>query len=86
MSGWNRQTDRGGKREGGGRLMERERARGKEGGLMGVMEVNRKGWTARCMDITHMGLKRRRKGRKEEEEEEVSTLLHSPTKDADFLA
>lgn len=24
MSGWNRQTDRGGKREGGGRLMERE--------------------------------------------------------------
>lgn len=26
MSGWNRQTDRGGEIEGGGRLMERERA------------------------------------------------------------
>lgn len=64
MSGWNSQTDRGGEREGGGRLMERE-SRGvlkvqwkeKEGGWMRVMEVNGKGWTAQCMDITRMGLR-----------------------------
>lgn len=50
MSGWNRQTDRGGEREGGGRLMERERVgrlkvqwKEKEGGWMRVMEVNGKG-------------------------------------------
>ncbi len=29
MSGWNRQTDRGGEIEGGGRLMERERVGGR---------------------------------------------------------
>ena len=29
----------------------------KEGGWMRVMEVNRKGWTAWCMDITRMGLR-----------------------------
>lgn len=64
MSGWNGQTDRGGDREGGGRLMEEESGggteggmEGKEGGWMRVMEVNRKGWTAWCMDITHMGLR-----------------------------
>ena len=28
----------------------------KEGGWMRVMEVNRKGWIAWCMDITCMGL------------------------------
>lgn len=38
MSGWNRQTDRGGEREGGGRLMERE-----SGGTEGAMEGKRKG-------------------------------------------
>lgn len=32
MSGWNRQTDRGGEIEGGGRLMERE-----SGGTEGAM-------------------------------------------------
>lgn len=50
---------------------------------MRVMEVNRKGWTACCMDITRMGL------RGAGEEEEVvggCTPLHSLTKDADFLA
>lgn len=52
----------------------------KEGGWMRVMEVNRKGWTAWCMDITHMGLRGARGGRR------GSTPLHSLTKDTDFLA
>lgn len=52
----------------------------KEGGWMRVMEVNRKGWTAWCMDITRMGL------RGAGEEGGVSSPLHSHTKDADFLA
>lgn len=47
---------------------------------MRVMEVNRKGWTAWCMDITRMGL------RGAGEEGGVSSPLHSHTKDADFLA
>lgn len=34
MSGWNRQADRGGEREGGGRLMERE-SWGTEGAMEG---------------------------------------------------
>lgn len=29
----------------------------KAGGWMSVMEVNRKGWTAWCMDITRIGLR-----------------------------
>lgn len=29
----------------------------KEGDWMSVMEVNRKGWTAWCMDITRMGFR-----------------------------
>ncbi len=41
--------------------MQREE---KEGGWMRVMEVNRKGWTARCMDITRMGLQRSWGGRR----------------------
>lgn len=52
----------------------------KEGGWMRVMEVNRKGWTARCMDITGRGLRGCR------EEGGVSTPLHGLTKQADFLA
>lgn len=52
----------------------------KEGGWMRVMEVNRKGWTAWCMDITRRGL------RGAGEEGGVSALLHSLTKEADFLA
>lgn len=82
MSGWNRQTDRGGEIEGGGRLMERERAgwtEAMEGGWMRVMEVNGKGWTARCLDITHRGLRGAR------EEGGVCTPLRNLTKDADFL-
>jgi len=58
MSGWYRQTDRGGEREGGGRLMEEERGgdwKGKQRGWMIVIEVNRKGWTAWCVDIIRMG-------------------------------
>lgn len=52
----------------------------KEGGWTRVMGVNRKGWTAWCMDITCMGL------RGVGEEGGVSTPLHGLTKDADFLA
>lgn len=64
MSGWTRQTDRrrrGRRRgaEGGGRLMERGSGVGRSsGGRVGeregmrVTEVKRKGWTARCADIT----------------------------------
>lgn len=40
MSGWNRQTDRGGEREGGGRLMESERV---GGGGEGAMEGKGRG-------------------------------------------
>lgn len=54
--------------------------REKEGGWMGVMQVNRKGWTAWCMDITQMGLLGAA------EVARGSTPLHSLTKDADFLA
>lgn len=38
MSGWNRQTDRGGEIEGGGRLME-----GESGGAEGAMEGKGRG-------------------------------------------
>lgn len=38
MSGWNRQTDRGGERVGGDRLMERE-----SGGTEGAMEEKGRG-------------------------------------------
>lgn len=54
--------------------------KGEEGGCMSVMVVNRKGWTAWCMDITYAWASeesRRRGG---------VTALHSLTKDADFLA
>lgn len=35
MSGWNRQADRGGEKEGGYRLMEREGGGGAEGAMEG---------------------------------------------------
>lgn len=47
---------------------------------MSVMEVNRKGWTAWCMDITHMGL------REAMEEEGGFIPFHNLTKDSNFLA
>lgn len=53
--------------------------RKKEGGWMGVMEVNRKGWTARCMDITRMEIIGAA------EERQGSTSLYRLTKDTDFL-
>lgn len=46
---------------------------------MRVMEVNRKGWTAWCMDITRRGL------RGAKEEGGVCAPLHNLTKDTDFL-
>lgn len=90
MSGWDRQTDKGGEREGGGRLMGEECGWGGvctegamegERGWMRVMEANGKGWTAWCMDITRMGLRGAGEGGWG-----GSTTLHSLTKDTEFLA
>lgn len=46
----------------------------KEGCWMRVMEVNRKGWTAQCMDITGRSLQ----GDGKEGEEVVHTTLQPP--------